>query len=80
MALNFIRHLADHEFLRLRIGIGHPGIKDAVTAYVLSRANAADEAAIRGSIAEAVDVLPAVLAGDLGAAMKKLHTVSDHGI
>ena len=51
-----------------------------MTAYVLSRANAADEAAIRGSIAEAVDVLPAVLAGDLGAAMKKLHTVSDHGI
>ncbi len=77
---DIFRHLADHEFLRLRIGIGHPGIKDAVTAYVLSRANAADEAAIRGSIAEAVDVLPAVLAGDLGAAMKKLHTVSDHGI
>ena len=77
---DIFRHLPDHEFLRLRIGIGHPGIKDAVTAYVLSRANAADEAAIRGSIAEAVDVLPAVLAGDLGAAMKKLHTVSDHGI
>ena len=68
------------EMLWAHNGIGHPGNKDAVTAYVLSRADAADEAAIRGSIAEAVDVLPAVLAGDLGAAMKKLHTVSDHGI
>ena len=77
---DIFRHLPDHGFLRLRIGIGHPGNKDAVTAYVLSRADAADEAAIRGSISEAVDVLPAVLAGDLGAAMKKLHTVSDHGI
>ena len=77
---DIFRHLPDHGFLRLRIGIGHPGNKDAVTAYVLSRADAADEEAIRGSISEAVDVLPAVLAGDLGAAMKKLHTVSDHGI
>jgi PTH1 family peptidyl-tRNA hydrolase len=77
---DIFRHLPNHEFLRLRIGIGHPGAKDAVTAYVLSRAEAADEKAIRGSIAEAADVLPAVLAGDLGAAMKELHTVSDHGV
>ena len=77
---DIFRHVPDHDFLRLRIGIGHPGNKDAVTGYVLSRPDAADERLIRDSIGEAVDVLPAVLAGDLGAAMKKLHTVASHGI
>ena len=27
---DIFRHTADHGFLRLRIGIGHPGCKDAV--------------------------------------------------
>ena len=35
---DIFRHTLDHEFLRLRIGIGHPGAKMLVTAYVLSRA------------------------------------------
>jgi PTH1 family peptidyl-tRNA hydrolase len=77
---DIFRHLPDHEFLRLRIGIGHPGHKDAVTPYVLSRPGAEDEALIRGSIATAVSVLPAVLGGDLAAAMKELHTVRENGL
>ena len=28
---DIFRHLPDHDFLRLRIGIGHPGHRDAVT-------------------------------------------------
>jgi peptidyl-tRNA hydrolase len=51
-----------------------------VTGYVLSRPDAGDEALIRDSIGDATDVLPAVLSGDLGAAMKQLHTVASHGI
>ena len=77
---DIFRHVPDHDFLRLRIGIGHPGHKDAVTGYVLSRPDAADESLIRDSISDAADVLPAVLAGELGAAMKQLHTVASHGI
>ena len=76
---DIFRHVPDHDFLRLRIGIGHPGHKDAVTGYVLSRPDAADESLIRDSISDAADVLPAVLAGELGAAMKQLHTVASHG-
>jgi PTH1 family peptidyl-tRNA hydrolase len=68
------RHLDDREFLRLRIGIGHPGLKDAVTAYVLSRAPAAQQELIRQSIKESVDSVPDVLAGNVSGAMKKLHT------
>jgi len=77
---DIFRHLPDHDFLRLRIGIGHPGHKDAVTPYVLSRPAAGDEALIRDSIADAAGVLAAVLAGNLAAAMKELHTVRDHGL
>jgi PTH1 family peptidyl-tRNA hydrolase len=77
---DIFRHVPDHDFLRLRIGIGHPGVKDAVTGYVLSRASAAEESLILESIAKAAEVLPAVLGGDLGAAMKNLHTVQDHGL
>jgi len=71
---DIFRHLPDHDFLRLRIGIGHPGVKDRVTDYVLSRPSADDELVIRRAISEAVDVIPDVLAGQLAAAMKKLHT------
>lgn len=74
------RHTTDHDFLRLRIGIGHPGVKDAVTAYVLSRATAAQERQIRESISDAVDVMPRVLDGDVAGAMKELHTVTENGL
>jgi len=74
------RHLGDPGFLRLRIGIGHPGSKDAVTPYVLSRATAGEERQIRDSIADAILVLPKVLEGDIPGAMKDLHTVRDDGI
>ena len=69
-------HVQDHEFLRLRIGIGHPGIKDAVVGYVLSRPPAADAKAIREGIRRSLDVLPELLAGNLPQAMKALHTES----
>jgi PTH1 family peptidyl-tRNA hydrolase len=71
---DIFRHLPDREFLRLRIGIGHPGHKDAVTPYVLGRPPADQELAIRRAIGDSVGVMPDVLAGDLPAAMKELHT------
>ena len=71
---DIFRHSSDQEFLRLRIGIGHPGHKSAVTAYVLSRPDAEQERLIVSGIEEALGVLPLVLEGDLPAAMKALHT------
>jgi PTH1 family peptidyl-tRNA hydrolase len=71
---DIFRHLPDHDFLRLRIGIGHPGNRDAVTAYVLSRAPADQETLIRNAVTDALAVMPLVLEGDLPAAMKALHT------
>ena len=71
---DIFRHLSDQGFLRLRIGIGPPGIKDAVTGYVLSRPPAAEEHDIRSAISQAISVLPDVLGGKLSNAMKSLHT------
>jgi len=71
---DIFRHLPDHDFLRLRIGIGHPGCKDAVTNYVLARPSAQEEKQIRAAIYQAVDVLPDVLCGQVPRAMKTLHT------
>jgi PTH1 family peptidyl-tRNA hydrolase len=73
---DIFRHLPDHDFLRLRIGIGHPGVKEQVTDYVLSRPSSAEELDIRQSVGTAVGVLPHVLAGQLPLAMKALHTKS----
>ena len=77
---DIFRHTADHGFLRLRIGIGHPGCKDAVTGYVLGRATAEQERLMRGAIGEAIEVLPQVLDGNLSSAMKALHTEKDNGL
>jgi PTH1 family peptidyl-tRNA hydrolase len=67
-------HLPVHDFLRLRIGIGHPGTKDQVINYVLSGPTAAEELEIRRAIGAAIAVLPAVLTANLPLAMKTLHT------
>lgn len=67
-------HLGSPDFLRLRIGIGHPGVREAVTPWVLGRATAEDEDRMLEAARRAVKVLPDILAGRLGAAMKALHT------
>ena len=68
------QRLGTHDYWRLRIGIGHPGDRDAVTDYVLQKPSAADREAIDAAIARSVEVLPLCLAGDLQGAMMKLHT------
>jgi peptidyl-tRNA hydrolase, PTH1 family len=70
------QHLGSQNFWRVRIGIGHPGTREAVTPWVLSRANADDERAIEHAIKRAADVLPDLLAGQPERAMQALHTSS----
>lgn len=70
---DIIRHCGA-DFLRLRLGVGHPGEKHKVTNYVLKRATADVEAAVERNIDDAVAVMPELVDGDINAAMKKLHT------
>jgi PTH1 family peptidyl-tRNA hydrolase len=74
---NGLRDIVQHcsaEFVRLRIGVGHPGDKSMVTNYVLKRGGADVERAIEDSVVEAVDVMPLLIEEGLNAATKALHT------
>ena len=74
---NGIRDVMAHcgkDFMRLRIGVGHPGEKTQVTGYVLKRGSSDVEAAVEKSIAAALDVIPLLMDDGFNAAMKKLHT------
>ena len=79
---NGLRDVIQHcgkEFLRLRLGVGHPGNKDQVVSYVLKRASAATEAAIENNIDDALAVVPLLIDDGVNAAMKKLHTPVQSG-
>lgn len=47
---DIIQRTGRSDFLRLRIGVGHPGSKDKVVSYVLSRASADEEDCIIESL------------------------------
>lgn len=68
-----IRHCGS-DFMRLRIGVGHPGEKSMVTNYVLKKGTADVEAAVNKTLDDAVAVMPILVEDGLNAAMKKLHT------
>jgi PTH1 family peptidyl-tRNA hydrolase len=65
-----------NQYLRLRIGIGHPGSSALVTPYVLGRPSADDREAILSAIEDALRALPLVLDGELQKAMNQLHSPS----
>jgi PTH1 family peptidyl-tRNA hydrolase len=67
--------LGSHDYWRLRLGIGHPGDKDAVADYVLHRPSTEDRADIDEAIGRGIEILPLCLSGDLQGAMQKLHSV-----
>ncbi len=62
------------DYHRLRFGIGHPGDRNKVADYVLSRPNQNDEIAIQCAIDKALDSIGLIVKGDLQKAMNKLHT------
>jgi PTH1 family peptidyl-tRNA hydrolase len=62
------------DFMRLRLGIGHPGHRDQVTDYVLGKPSGADRDLIVSAIDAAMEVLPLVVAGEMEKAMHRLHS------
>ncbi len=76
---NGLRSIHQHlgpDYLRLRIGIGHPGTKDQVLGYVLGRPNAADDKLIRDGLIDAMNAIPVWLNQTLEKAMQQLHSIS----
>lgn len=52
---DIIQRMSNKDFMRLRVGVGHPGSKDKVVPYVLGRANADEENKILDSFSMALD-------------------------
>ena len=65
--------LGSPEYWRLRLGIGHPGVKAEVIDYVLRKPPLAEREAIDKITEQAVKTLDLILAGDMERAMMKLH-------
>jgi PTH1 family peptidyl-tRNA hydrolase len=72
---SIIEHLHTHDFLRLRIGIGHPGNRDQVTDYVLTHPSVADRSQIMDAIANALTVTDDIVQGHWQKAMQQLHNL-----
>ena len=71
---DIISHMGNNDFLRLRIGIGHPGNSRDVTNYVLGRAGVDEKIEIDKAIDDAMHYLPMVVDGEFQKAMNHLHS------
>ena len=65
--------LGTADFWRLRLGIGHPGVKAEVVDYVLRKPPAAEREAIEKCIELSLGALELVLDGNMERAMMKIH-------
>jgi PTH1 family peptidyl-tRNA hydrolase len=66
--------LGTADYWRLRIGVGHPGVKSEVVSWVLKKPMAEHRNAIEDSIARSVKALPLLLDGEMEKAMALIHT------
>jgi PTH1 family peptidyl-tRNA hydrolase len=65
--------LGTQDFWRLRLGIGHPGVKTEVPNYVLKKPSQEHRTGIEQAILRSLESLELVLAGDMTRAMMKVH-------
>lgn len=65
--------LGSADFWRLRLGIGHPGHRDAVTGFVLGNPPASERNAIHAAIDQAVIHRNTVLFGDTAIAVNTIN-------
>jgi PTH1 family peptidyl-tRNA hydrolase len=65
--------LGSADFWRLRLGIGHPGVKSEVAAYVLRKPPSSERDLIDQSIDKALEATDALLSGDMAKATATIH-------
>ena len=71
---DMLAQLGSGDFWRLRLGIGHPGVKAEVVDYVLRKPVPDDREAIEACIARTLESLDLLLAGEMERAMMKVHS------
>ncbi|NCB57782.1 MAG: aminoacyl-tRNA hydrolase [Gammaproteobacteria bacterium] len=64
----------NNQFHRLRLGIGHPGTKEQVVGFVLTKAPKAEQQLIDDALDEAVRATDILFTNDMTKAMNRLHS------
>ncbi|AVP58586.1 aminoacyl-tRNA hydrolase [Pulveribacter suum] len=67
--------LGSPDYWRLRIGIGHPGVKSEVVHWVLKRPAQPERECIEDSLQHTLKALPVLLSGDMEKAVQQINTV-----
>lgn len=70
---DLITHLSSADFVRLRLGIGHPGTSHEVARYVLRKPPLQERELLHAASERALAVLAQVVTGSLADAMQTLH-------
>jgi PTH1 family peptidyl-tRNA hydrolase len=66
--------LGTGDYWRLRLGIGHPGVKSEVIDWVLKKPSPDQRSAIEESVERTLKAVPAMLAGEMEKATLIVHT------
>ncbi len=71
---SIISHLGSNDFLRLRVGIGHPGQGNDVSNYVLNNPTRDEQIEIAAKMDLALQIIPLIIEEQLEKAMQQLHS------
>jgi PTH1 family peptidyl-tRNA hydrolase len=66
--------LGTDDYWRLRLGVGHPGVKSEVVNWVLKKPSPEHRDAIQDAIQRSLQALPHLLSGDMEKATMLIHT------
>jgi len=72
-----IQHLGSNDFVRLRLGVGHPGHPDDVTDYVLHAPPANERSAILNAVSRAIAFIEPMINGEHAVVMNGLHRTDE---
>ena len=71
---DIIKRTGKSDFMRLRVGIGHPGMKNEVTNWVLNKFSPNEKKSIDNAYSKFVDVFELIINNQLQKVQKILHT------
>lgn len=72
--LRDITHQLGQDFMRLRLGVGHPRQREQVVTYVLERPSRDDAQAIDKAIERSLSCIPEIIRGEFDKVMNTLHS------
>lgn len=64
----------NNNFFRLRLGIGHPGAKELVAGFVLTKAPSSEQSLIEAALDESLRATDILFKQDMTKAMNRLHS------